>query len=222
MTARSELSVKPPPSHIQPLLIDTLPDKALETNGESRARYGVIVQDIVCELLDLTPIPNTGTHDVVFDAFGSERYIEIKSVREKNKSPIYEWRRRKERQCGAPMLYAFAFHRCRGAETLDEAWRVMAETLDSIYLLSLDTVDALALAQPLRQLVKEVPGSRMGFERAGYCEGYRNIPWREIVGQLYERPRTVTGTLHGLPLEARVFVDPVLGGWLPCDGSAGR
>ena len=108
------MNVKPPPHCRQPELFDFIPDKPLTRPGEARTRYGRVVEEIACALLGLDDILNSGSHQVVFDAHhkASGTFCEIKSVRAKNKIPVYEWRRAKDRDCGVPLVYVLGIHRC--------------------------------------------------------------------------------------------------------------
>ena len=208
-----QITVKPPPTEFQEMLFDIIPDKKLGTNGEARTRYGRIVEEIVCSLLGLTDITNSGTYDAVFDAFGHGAYCEIKSVRKNNKCPIYEWRRKKDRAAKVPLVYLLCMHECRGAKTLTEAFMTMAQTLNEIYVASLDTIDQWAEGEEIRQLVKEEKGSRMGYKRKGYCEGYRNISATKVTQHHYLTPIEVEAELYDVPLKARVWVDRSLDDW---------
>jgi len=209
------MTIKPPPSHYQPNLLDVLPDKPLTKNGEARTRYGQVVESIVTRMLGLTDIPNSGTHDVVFDAFhhGSGSYCEIKSLRWNNKLPIYEWRRIKDRDCGANPVYVIAVHHTTNQPTLAKVWERMAETLQTIYIVPHWVIDLEARRQPLRQLVQEEKNTRMGYKRKGYCDGYRNIPFQAISHGGYVQ-RFASGELHGLSLRADVNFHPSIQPWL--------
>lgn len=199
------MTVKPPPSHWQPDLISVLPDKPITKNGEARTRYGRVVEEIVCALLGLTDIPNSGSHDIVFDAHHpSGTFCEIKSLRAKNKLPIYEWRRTKDRECGVPLVYVIAVHRCTQQTSLSDVWRTMAGTIQDIYVMPAWWVDLVARRHALRQLVKQSPNSRMGYRRKGYCDGYRNIPFADIIASRFYVPQLVRTEVHGLPVEAAV------------------
>lgn len=213
------LSIKPPPSHEQPMLLDVKPDKPLTKNGEARTRYGKVVEEIVIELLGLTDIPNSGSHDCVFDAHHkpSGFYCEIKSLRQGNKCPIYEWRRAKDRKCGVPLVYVIGIHRCTSQKRLADVWDVMADTLDTILVLPAAVIDAEAEKHQLRQNVPQGPaGERQGYRRKGYCEGYRNIPEHALLKLVAGQPgRTAFGSKHDLLLFSRVYFHPDIAPWLP-------
>lgn len=199
------MTVKPPPSHWQPELLPVLPDKPLTKNGEARTRYGRVVEEMACALLGLTDIPNSGSHDIVFDAWHpSGTFCEIKSLRENNKLPIYEWRRTKDRDCGVPLVYVIVVHRCSRQPSLADVWRTMASSIKNIYILPAWWVDLNARSCTLRQLVKQSPNSRMGYKRKGYCDGYRNIPFSAITSSAFYAPSTLRTEIHGLGVEASI------------------
>lgn len=201
------MTCKPPPTHWQPNLLDVMPDKPITKNGEARTRYGRVVEEIVCSLLGLTDIPNSGSHDIVFDAHHkpSGTYCEIKSLREGNKLPIYEWRRTKDRECGVPMVYVIAVHRCTRQSSLSDVWRTMASSIKSVYVLPSWWVDLEARQQCLRQLVAQSPNSRMGYKRKGYCEGYRNIPFGAIQSARFYVPTVRLTEVFGLPMQVSTY-----------------
>lgn len=198
------MTVKPPPTASQPPLFDLLPDKPLTTPGESRTRYGRVVEEIMCDLLGLTDIPNSGSHDVVFDAWREGWFIEIKSVRHGAKIPIYEWRRKKDRRAGVPLIYVVAVHRCTKAETLSEVWHKMTDTIREVLVVPAAVMARLAKSEPLNRLVKHDPQSRMGYKRKGYCEGYRNIPLSRIRETVNTLPVHRRCEIHGLDVSANV------------------
>lgn len=207
------MTLKLPPSYVQIPLIDVMPDKKLETPGESRTRYGKAVEEIVIELLKLTDIPNSGTHDTVFDAFGHDHFVEIKSLRATSSIPIYEWRRVKDRECGVPLVYVIGLHRCGKCSTISEIYQSMSSTLRTLLVLPASSIDALAEQFPVRQLVKEEKGTRMGYKRKGYCEGYRLIPAKVLLGLPYVAPLQVSSALYGLNLDAEVKFHESLTPW---------
>lgn len=199
------------------MLLDVPPDKPLTKSGEARTRYGKVVEEVVIELLGLTDIPNSGTHDCVFDAHHKPTgtYCEIKSLRQGNKLPVYEWRREKDRKCGVPLVYLIGIHRCSGQKTLGEVWSKMADTLDTILVLPAAVIDEEAGKHELRQLVKQgPPGERQGYRRAGYCEGYRNIPESALTSMVAGQPgHAAFGSKYDLLLFSRVHFHPSLTPW---------
>lgn len=210
------MTVKPPPPFWQPSLIDVLPDKPISRNGEARTRYGRVVEEIACELLGLSDIPNSGSHECVFDAFhhASGYYCEIKSLRRNNKIPVYEWRRAKDRECGVPLVYVICIHDCRDRKTLADVYRTMASTMEMILVLPAWAIDLKARRCPLRRILAETPrDARQGYSRAGYCEGYRNVPYDDLLDTFTHAPRHTTGELHGIPLATEVLFHRSLTPW---------
>lgn len=214
------MTVKPPPSHIQQDLgFELLPDKRLTAPGEARTRYGKVVEEAVEALLGLEDIPNSGTHDIVFDAFLRQRetFCEIKSLRRNNKCPIYDFRRTKDRDCGKPLLYVFAIHDCKDAHTVGGIWLKMAETLKQVFVLPAWAVDLEARRHPLQTIktARTASGSRNGYQRKGYAEGYRNIPFTSLAASV-GRGETVKAAagIHGVRFEAMAHFHPAVEPWL--------
>jgi len=210
------VTIKPPPTHWQPNLLDVVPDKRIEHPGEARTRYGQVVEQIVTGLLGLTDIPNSGSHDIVFDAHHkpSQTFVEIKSLRRGSSLPIYEWRRAKDRDCGVPLVYVVAIHNCTKTETIADIWRKMAGTIGTLLVLPHWLIDLEARQQPLRQLVKEEPNTRMGYKRKGYCDGYRNIPQVNLSKRTFQDPVKVSSTVCGFECSADVMFHPAIEPWL--------
>jgi hypothetical protein len=212
------MTIKPAPSFVQPWLLDVPPDKTFGTNGAARTHYGAVVQQSVCALLGLVEIRNSGNYDVVFDAACpyTKRFFEIKSVHYANKAPIYCWRREKETATGLDPLYAFCLHHVRGARSMSECWQALTRDFSlAVVVLPLSEVNRLCDPLEVRQVVKERPGSRMGYERKGYCEGYQNLPVRAILDAVHTVPKVHREVeVHGFPLSASLFVHPAAG-WSP-------
>jgi len=215
------MTIKQPPERVQSELFpDLLPDKAISANGEARTRYGAVVQEAACAILGLTEIPNTGTHDCVFDAALKSRntFIEIKSLRRKNKLPIYDWRRRKDKEAGVPLLYVIAVHDVKGAATMGGLWNMMADSLDTILVLPAAEIDRLAEAETLRQIGSEktASGERNGYQRAGYREGYRNIPYEKLYKPVIETLQVsyVERWVRGLEFHTSVYFHREVVPWL--------
>lgn len=196
--------VKPPPAAVQRSLFDILPDKPLTTPGESRARYGRIAEEIACGVLGLDDIPNSGSHGCVFDAWGHGHYVEVKSCRETSSVPLYTWRQQKDKASGVPLAYALVIHRCGKCVTLGDAWRSMVSTVKTILVLPAAVMHRLTEGQPVHQLVAAVAGSRMGYERAGYCSGYQLVSIRSVLDEPFSLPFRRETAIHGLTVSASV------------------
>lgn len=204
------MKIKSAPGFVQPLLFDVPQDKEFGTNGAARTHYGNTVQALVCDLLGLTEIPNSGNYDAVFDAQcpRTSRFFEIKSVHATNKIPLYVWRTIKDRESGVEPIYLFAVHRVRGAKNFPELRAALAKTFTAIYAVDSAAVEAAVASEPLRQIVKEVPNTRMGYQRKGYCDGYRNLPVSRVIRELATTcVRQIDRTVHGEDFKVTLFAD---------------
>lgn len=208
------MTVKQPPTSVQIPLFEILPDKKLSTNGEARTRYGRIVEEIVISSLGLTDIPNSGSHDVVYDAWGHGTFCEIKSVRAGAKIPIYEWRRTKDREAGVPLVYVIAIHRTKSCPDMTTAWEQMMQTLNRVLVVPAWAVDLMARKEPLRMITEQgPPGERMGYRRKGYCEGYRNLNLSALEKLAFHPDVHRRSVLMGLPNSAMVRFHSSLTPW---------
>lgn len=213
------MTIKHPPLLAQPPLFEMVPDKPIRKPGEARTRFGAVVNEIVNALLGLQDIPNSGTHDCVFDSYLRSRgaYVEVKSLRRRNKIPVYQWRIEKDKEAGVPLLYVIGVHNCTRQATLAGVWNKMAETMDQILVLPAAVIEELAAAEPLQAIksAKTASGERNGYQRKGYCEGYKNIPWEKLVaataGGLV---RVYDAKVHGLFCKALVKFHPEVRPWL--------
>lgn len=202
------MTCKPPPAATQPLLFDLMPDKPLRTPGESRTRYGRVVEEIACALLGLQDIPNSGDFQCVYDAYGLGSYCEIKSVRAGSKIPLYEWRRFKDAESGVDPIYVILVHRCTSCKTLGEVWGQMTRTIRDVYVLPSREMSRLACLQPLTRILETTSGKqRQGYSRKGYSDGYRNVPINGVHGiasREFAPPVNHECVIYGLPVRADV------------------
>lgn len=212
------MTIKLPPLFIQPALFEMLPDKPIHKPGEARTRFGACVNEIVNMLLGLEDIPNSGSHEVVFDAFLRSRnsFVEVKSLRRKNKLPVYQWRIEKDKEAGVPLLYVIGVHNCPKQATLGGVWLEMAKTMNQILVLPASVIEELAADEPLQQIKthKTASGERNGYQRKGYKDGYKNIPWQALVESCGYYDRIVRGRVHGLECRAIVSFHPEVRPWL--------
>ena len=207
------MTIAPPPRAIQEELFPlVVPDREITSNGQARNEYGKVVEEVVPAILGVNPIKNTGTHDIVFDAFGNGFYYEIKSLYQSSKLPLYEWRRLKDESAKVPLLYAVALHRVKGASTVREVWDRMGASLQTILLVPHDVVSRLALEQPLNFLKgrERIPeDTRIGYARKGYRDGYRNVPAKTLREVAPHTVVTVTKEIRGVRfsvgVKARLF-----------------
>lgn len=208
------MTLKLLPSHAQLSLFDLMPDKPLTTPGESRTRYGRVVEEIAEALLDLHDIPNSGSHEIVYDAFGHGHFCEIKSIRHGSKLPLYEWRMEKDKKCGAPLVYVIVIHRCTKAGTLGEVWQKMADTIKDILVLPVSVMHRLAEAEPLQRILSESKGpQRVGYSRKGYCDGYHNVPLSKMRAEDFHSPVSRSCSVYELPVSANIHFHASLTPW---------
>lgn len=185
------------------------PEKLFDSAGAARAYYGQVVQTAVCGLLGLSEIPGGGPYDVIMDAEcrNTGQLFEIKSVHATNKIPLYVWRLVKDEECGANPIYLFAIHTVRGASSVQECWGMMGLHLSRIVALRHSTVSNLVECEPLRQLVKEDPSSRLGYKRKGYCDGYRNLTVKKVLDAADTLVMRVEGKVNETLFSCDVFAE---------------
>jgi len=203
--------VKPPPSHAQGDLFQVREDAPLTSPGSSRSLYGQTVERAVCGLLELTAIPGSGDYDVVFDAWGNGTFCEIKSLNQSSSLPLYRWRREKDRQSGAPLVYLIALHKCAKCKTLGEVWSRMAETMGVVLVIPgrvLDKLTETSNAYQIRQTTKD--GVSVGYARRGYCEGYYLIPASRLMKLEFSREVVRGAQVGGHTFSSRVLLHPRL------------
>lgn len=207
------MTIKPIPEEYQPLLLDVPQTKQIDPGGEARTRYGRVVEKAVIRLLDLQDIPNSGNYDVVYDAGkrhdDRDLYYEIKSLRRNNKCPIYDWRLKKDAESKVNPVYLIAVHDCKKMPDMVELWQGMAETMTDIYALSLPTITRLANNEPLKEIktVSTESGPRNGYQRKGYREGYRNIPFQTIASLPFYYPVEREAIIFNHKFKVKLHVD---------------
>lgn len=145
------------------------------SNAEARNAYGTAAQLIVCESLGLFPIAIDGRYDICFDAELDGIFYEIKSVHKSGKLVVYDWRLEKEMACGVLCFYAIMVHNLRGARS--DILNCLRKNIHRIVVVPLDTISSAARKCPLNIPKPCLPDNkRNGYNRKGYCRGYRNIP----------------------------------------------
>lgn len=162
------------------------PSFLIKSNAEARNRYGAAAQELVCQALGLSPIPIDGRHKVNFDAELDGSFYEIKSVRRGHKIVLYDFRMKKESDAGVPLTYAIFVHSVTLARSSETMWGGFQD--HSIVVIPATVIHELAAEEPLRFLGSATveankDNPRFGYARAGYAEGYRNLP----VGKVLER-----------------------------------
>lgn len=163
----------------QPLLFDLQPRFTIEKNAQARNAYGTAAQEIVCRALALDSIPIDGRCEVCFDASKDGIDYEIKSVHATSKVVCYDWRlakeERAEKEDGRNLSYAILVHRVRGER---DSSRLFAQMIlgGYIILISASAIRQFARREKLNTLKPKQRGTRFGYDRVGYSDGYRNIP----------------------------------------------
>jgi hypothetical protein len=211
------LTIAPPETAVQADLLTVQRDKAFETAGAARGHCGHVVEEVVTAGLGLTPIPIDGRYDVCFDAIRAGVYFEIKSVRHGGKAPIYVWRVNKELRAGVQVLYCFAEHNGRGLASFADLYAKIVPTIQHVHVVTLAEVRMLSDAEPVHAMATICNRSRRnGYQRAGYRDGYKNVPTAEIrrlariAAGRYSG--TVDGSVFSFTLHASRRAWPVLAG----------
>jgi len=186
----------------QTILLDVLPQYRLGSNADARNAYGAAAQEVVCAALGVHPIEINGNCGVCFDAEGDSMFYEIKSVRKGCKVVVYDCRMTKEELAGVPLLYALLVHNMKGLRSSLAMWECLARETE-ILLCPAPVVHALARDEPLMHLSKISADPRNGYSRAGYRDGYRNLPVSKV-RQLQSTEHVHTFTLHGMQFTTRI------------------
>jgi len=192
------LKIQPIPEAWTPKLFDVEQTGRIKSAGQCRTSCGSRIEHFVCTALNLIPIPLSGKYDVNFDAGhvknGRSVYVEIKSLRRGNKSPLFKFRLEKElraqTESGIPVVYVFCVHRLKGVKSQEEITRTLLYFPVSLYLITLDEVAEMCKDLPLRKM--KTSGGQHGYNRVGYKDGYTNLPYVEIAmicGSVYSAPK---------------------------------
>lgn len=149
-------------------------------NASARNAYGTAAQWIACRLLNLFPVKINGNFDTCFDAYANDVYYEIKSVQRTGKLVIYDCRMEKElaAQSSINLQYVVCIHSLKG-EWNDIIVKMLQVPI-TIVLLQPHIVHRLANTCALNKH-KTYTAKRSGYSRAGYIDGYRNLPMQEIL-----------------------------------------
>jgi hypothetical protein len=185
------------------------PDKPIVGGGDMRSYSGNVLEEIVKNALCLHPGIANGQASTCPDAFtptSTMLPVEIKSLRRRNKMVVYDWRMKKEaRHC----LYFIGIHKRRpGARSLADLWRSFSTSLLEVYILTAREVEEIALMQPLNKIgqAKTKSGQRNGYQRKGYKDGYRNVPFSALLPRLLLLPFRVSASLHSLPFSFSIRI----------------
>lgn len=202
-----KLTIAPPIQFSQQTLFEIEPERPTPLTGQRRAISGVVCEDVVREMLSLTPIVNNGMYDVNYDGFKEDTYYEIKSLREGNKCPLYDFRLEKDMNSGVRLLYVFAINNCDGNVTSEMHWRrELGRTLNTLVIIPARIVRLLAARQPLNHIkeTKTKSGERNGYRRKGYRDGYRNVPYSDLILS-QEKVGEVSAEIFGIEYKAKVM-----------------
>ncbi len=189
-------------------LLQVQPCHRITSNAQARNAYGSAAQEIVCAALDLDPVPINGACSVCFDAQDKDGAMlhEIKSVKNGGKVVCYDWRMTKEAGAGVLACYSILCHRVRGCRDGAELYRVFAAGGLELMILKLGTVHEIAREQPRNKIKATTPrpGVRMGYDRGGYKEGYRNVPTKALKDQTM-KAELRSFELYGISFQVQLF-----------------
>lgn len=160
-------------------LLSIAPRFNITKNAQARNAYGTVAAEIVCATLKLDAIPINGNYSVCFDAERNGHFYEIKSVKRGGKVVIYDWRMEKERAAKVPLSYAILCHNVRKSNGVNLAAEMLCSGLE-LLVLPAHVVHEAAARQPLRKLLRLALDPRNGYTRAGYRDGYRNVPVKKL------------------------------------------
>lgn len=175
-----------PTQHLAPpdqqMALFPLPAATINCHNAASARnaYGSAAQELVYELLGITPIRINGGYAVCFDGILDGTYYEIKSTRQiGGKVVLYDWRMGKEADAGVPLRYVIVCHNI-GGQRID-ILRELANRNVEIYSIDAALIHEFAGRYQLNHIKRDKQWSkRNGYERAGYRNGYRNVPLKDL------------------------------------------
>lgn len=203
------MRIKPPPRRKQPLLFDVTPDKPLLREGEKRARFGRLAEKLIYCSTGTIEIGSSGLYDAVYDGFWDDSYVEIKNVKKGSQIPLYLSRIEKDRavvNSGKKLTYLIVIHSCFGVDSLSGAISSMASTVKQVIAAPFEVIESLLKGKSVKKVVKEVKGSRVGYQRKGYCRGYRLLSVSEILKQpMLATSHKHYGRMHDCPVEYKLL-----------------
>jgi hypothetical protein len=183
-----------------------IPNCKLE-GGNLRARSGVVMEEVVRAMLSLEQGPVNGSAKVCPDGYTYKgNPVEIKSLHRKNKMPIYDCRLAKEL---LGTIYIIGVHHRKKQINLEGIWIDLSKKLDCLIILWGWEVRQLAFSEQLQKIKsnKTKSGVRNGYQRKGYKDGYRNIPFKNLLEVAsIELPFKANANLHGLSFSAPIFI----------------
>jgi hypothetical protein len=188
-------------------LLTVAPSWKITKNAQARNAYGTMAQELVCAALHLTPIPINGNYDCCFDAILDDTYYEIKSVKQRGgKLVVYDWRMRKERESNAALNYAILLHNVRGSDG-SELLREFVESKLKLLVIPAEWVHEMARECQRRSLNTEAANPRMGYNRKGYRDGYRNVPVTKLMERATSK-RHVCAHYAGIEFNVELHTTP--------------
>jgi len=162
------------------------PDKELVGPGAIRTYQGEYIERIVCRAMGWQRLTVDARQEFCPDAETADGTpIEIKSVRVsstyRGKSVIYDWRMEKEERLAPDLIYVFAGCRSPGGATpttLSELLDRLARSTIMLALVRAPLVHRKARRQRKRKIERSAleKSPDAGYHRAGYRDGYRNVP----------------------------------------------
>lgn len=193
------------PVHAQQLMLGSqlpdIPKLRISSNALARNVYGKIAEDVVCAALSLDPILINGKYDICFDATKDNIFYEIKSVHQKSKVVLYDFRMEKERDSKLPVTYAILCHQIRGARSVTEVLNGYRANGLILLTAAASIIHGFAFACELNHLYKKaVTNKRTGYTRKGYNNGYRNLPAQFLVERSTFVTQLICHPYHNQPL----------------------
>lgn len=167
-------------------LLHVPPHYTITSNAQARNAYGAAASEIVCAALELDPIAIDGSKEVCFDASRNGQNYEIKSVHQKSKIVVYDWRMKKEMRWmeknSNPLRYAILAHNLRQHRN----GATLIETLISkglkLIVVNASVIHREAFQLKLNTMQSDVQrGPHFDYDRKGYADGYRNLPCEQIL-----------------------------------------
>lgn len=173
--------------------------------ASARNAYGNAAEEIACHLLSITPIPIDGRYTTCFDGVRDGAYFEIKSSKHKGgKVVVYDWRLNKEQSAGVSLTYLLVCHSLSGERS--DILRAMASRSILIYSVPADVLHTFAFACSLNIVKRQAKNPRDGYARAGYRDGYRNLPISQMHTACRWHDKQITNTLGTGKVTLRTFV----------------
>jgi len=184
-------------AQLQERLFELMPKYSADSAGAARVAFGSAAEEIVCSALGLDRIKINGQFECNFDAEKDGIFYEIKSVRRNSgKIVAYECRMEKD-SLFDELFYAILTHDISGVSS-DILTRMFATC--EILLCPAKLIRDLRLNYPIHiPKIKPERGPRFGYTRAGYVDGYRNIP---VSALIHSKEKNKCGCMFSLGFTA--------------------